>query len=94
VASFQSPFLASFPLTSPEAVKHVLQDNHQNYFKEVRSARIFRLGLGNGLFLSEGETWRAQRHTAQPSFHRRRLAEMAPTMEDKDSGVSQRAMPL
>lgn len=80
VASFQSPFLTSLLVTSPEAVQHVLQDNHQNYVKEVRSARIFRLGLGNGLFLSEGEAWRAQRQAAQPTFNRRRLSEMIPTM--------------
>ena len=80
VARFQSRSFTSLLVTNPEAVHHVLQDNHQNYVKEVRSARIFRVGLGNGLFLSEGDTWRAQRQTIQPAFHRRRLAEMTTTI--------------
>ncbi len=80
VARFGSALVTSVLVTSPDAVQHVLQDNHQNYIKEVRSARIFRVGLGNGLFLSEGETWRAQRQAVQPAFHRRQLAEMTPTM--------------
>lgn len=82
VARFQSPFFVSHLLTSPEAVQHVLQENHKNYSKEVRSSAIMRTALGDGLFLSDGEKWRAQRRAAQPAFHRQRLAEMTSAMVD------------
>jgi cytochrome P450 len=80
VARFQSPLGTALLVTDPTAVQHVLEENHHNYVKEVRSARVFRIGLGNGLFLSEGETWQAQRRTVQPAFHRARLADMTDTM--------------
>src|SRR5208282_1920832 len=82
VARFQSRIFVSHLLTSPEAVQHVLQDNHKNYTKEVRSTGILRVALGDGLFLSEGEKWRGQRRTAQPAFHRQRLAAMTTAMGD------------
>ncbi|MGO9604433.1 MAG: cytochrome P450 [Candidatus Binataceae bacterium] len=82
VTRFQSRVFVSHLVTSPEGVQHVLQDNHKNYTKEVRSAAVFRVALGDGLFLSEGDKWRAQRRTAQPAFHRQRLAAMTTAMGD------------
>ena len=80
VARFESRLLTSLLLTDPEAVQHVLQDNHKNYLKEVRSARIFRTALGNGLFLSEGDIWRTQQQTVRPAFHRRHLTDATVSM--------------
>jgi cytochrome P450 len=80
VARFDSRLIVVHLITAPEAVQHILQDNNKNYLKEIRSAAIFRIALGDGLFLSEGEKWRAQRKVAQPAFHRQRLAAMAASM--------------
>src|SRR5208282_4515734 len=44
VARFQSRIFVYHLLTSPEAVQHVLQDNHKNYTKEVRFTRTTRNG--------------------------------------------------
>lgn len=82
VVRFESRFFVAYLVTAPEAVQHILQDNSKNYVKEVRSAGIFRVALGDGLFLSEGDKWRAQRKVAQPAFHRQHLAGMAASMAD------------
>lgn len=66
-------------LHHPDAVKHVLQENNQNYVKGFVVARV-KVLIGDGLFTSEGDFWRRQRRLAQPSFHRERLAGFAETM--------------
>jgi cytochrome P450 len=38
--------------------------------------------MGDGLFLSEGDKWRAQRKIVQPAFLRQRLAGIAASMVD------------
>ena len=63
----------------PDAVKHVLQDNNQNYVKGEVIGRV-KVLIGEGLFTSEGDLWRRQRRLAQPAFHRERIAGFADTM--------------
>ncbi len=63
----------------PDGVKHVLQDNNQNYVKGEVIGRV-KVLIGEGLFTSEGEVWRRQRRLAQPAFHRERIAGFAATM--------------
>ena len=66
-------------LNHPDAVKHVLQDNNQNYTKGPLIGRVKAL-LGEGLLTSEGDFWRRQRRLAQPAFHRERIAGFARAM--------------
>jgi cytochrome P450 len=82
VARFESRLFIAYLVTAPEAVQHILQDNNKNYRREVRSAAILRIVMGNALFLSEGDKWRAQRKVVQPAFHRQRLAGMTASMAD------------
>jgi cytochrome P450 len=63
----------------PDGVKHVLQDNNQNYVKGPVIGRV-KVLIGEGLFTSEGAFWRRQRRLAQPAFHRERIAGFAGTM--------------
>jgi len=63
----------------PDAVKHVLQENHQNYVKGPIIGRV-KVLIGEGLFTSEGSFWRRQRRLAQPAFHRDRIAGLVDTM--------------
>ncbi len=65
--------------THPDAVKHVLQDNNQNYVKGEIIGRV-KVLIGEGLFTSEGSFWRRQRRLAQPAFHRERIAGFVDTM--------------
>src|SRR5258706_7331081 len=65
--------IAVYMLHHPDGVKHVLQDNHQNYVKGPVIARV-KVLIGDGLFTSEGDFWLRQRRLAQPAFHRDRIA--------------------
>ena len=58
----------SFILNEPDAIRHVLVDNDENYSRTAASIRVLRPVLGNGLFLSEGSAWRHQRRTMAPAF--------------------------
>ena len=69
----------AYLLHHPDGVKHVLQDNNQNYVKGPIIGRVKAL-FGEGLFTSEGDFWRRQRRLAQPAFHRERIAGFADTM--------------
>jgi cytochrome P450 len=66
----------TYLLTHPRDVKHVLQDNHQNYVKGWVFDRI-RPYWGESLLTAEGEVWRRQRRRVQPSFKRDHTAGFA-----------------
>jgi cytochrome P450 len=55
-------------LNAPDAIHHVLVDNHANYRRSPASIRILRPIAGNGLLLSNGEAWRLQRRTVAPAL--------------------------
>ena len=55
-------------LNAPEAIHHVLVDNHANYRRSPATIRILRPIVGNGLLLSNGEAWRLQRRTVAPAL--------------------------
>lgn len=54
-------------LNRPEYIRHVFQDNHANYRKSKFYGPLKPI-LGEGIFLSEGETWLRQRRTAAKGF--------------------------
>ena len=64
-------------LSHPKHVKHVLQDNHQNYCKGWVFDRI-KPYWGESLLTADGDTWRQQRRRVQPSFKREHTAAFAP----------------
>lgn len=68
-----------YMLFHPNDVKHVLQENNQNYVKGPIIGRV-KVLIGEGLFTSEGPFWRRQRRLAQPAFHRDRIASFFDTM--------------
>jgi cytochrome P450 len=55
-------------LNAPDAIHHVLVDNHTNYRRSPATIRILRPIVGNGLLLSTGETWRLARRTIAPAL--------------------------
>lgn len=55
-------------LNDPEAIRHVLVDNHENYGRNIGARRVLQPVLGDGLFLAEGKAWRHQRRTIAPSM--------------------------
>jgi cytochrome P450 len=67
----------TFLVTHPAHVKHVLQDNNQNYEKGWVFNRI-RPYWGESLLTAEGDVWRQQRRRVQPSFNREHTTGFAP----------------
>src|SRR5205823_14170831 len=55
-------------LQDPEAIRHVLIENAQNYRRSPTATRVLRPMFGRGLFLSAGEDWRQQRRSVAPAF--------------------------
>jgi cytochrome P450 len=60
-------------LNGPDAIHHVLVDNHANYRRSPASIRILRPITGDGLLLSMGEAWRLQRRTVAPALGPRNI---------------------
>jgi cytochrome P450 len=70
-----------FLLNHPEFIEQVLVKQQGNFIKgpSLQRARII---LGEGLLTSEGEEHLAQRRTLQPAFHRQRMEEYLPLMNE------------
>jgi cytochrome P450 len=75
-------FWPAYLVNHPDGVKHVLQENQQNYHKDLYPYRILKPLLGQGLVTNVGESWLQQRRLMQPAFHRKRLAAFGTLMTD------------
>ena len=71
VPTLVGPFTLIF---HPDGVRHVLQENHRNYNKDVPDYHVLSLVLGKGLLTNDGGSWLQQRRLIQPAFHRERVA--------------------
>src|SRR5712691_9177336 len=79
VVKFRAGIWFAYLLSHPDDVKHVLQDNNENYRKGF-TFDYLKPVLGLGLLTNEGESWLRQRRLAQPAFHHQRLGELADVM--------------
>ena len=58
-----------FIANSPETIRHVFIENGMNYLdKTTQQVKALEPLLGNGLFVSTGETWKKHRKLLTPSF--------------------------
>ena len=80
----------SFIVNDPAGIRRVLLENAQNYPKADVEHRILGPGMGNGLILSEGETWRAHRRIMAPAFDHRTVERYAPVMTESAKSVADR----
>src|SRR6476660_9681914 len=71
---------ASFILNTPDAIRHVLVDNYENYTRTPAGIRVLRPMLGEGLLIAEGRAWKYQRRTLAPAFTPRAVASLVPHM--------------
>ena len=79
----KSRFLSrnSYTVNAPEAIKHVLIDNYENYGRTHVGLRVLRPILGEeGLLLSHGKAWKHQRRTLAPAFSPRAVPMLVPHM--------------
>lgn len=76
---------------SPAAVKHVMATRNDIYErKSPQMRRALEVLLGDGLFISDGETWRRRRPLVADIVHKRRLPTFAPTMEGAAREMAER----
>jgi cytochrome P450 len=66
-------------LTDPDAIDEVLVAKSRD-FRKSRAAGRVGVVVGNGLLLSEGDSWRAHRRVVQPAFQHDRVAAWGETM--------------
>jgi cytochrome P450 len=71
---------ASYILNAPDAIRHVLIDNAENYTRTATGIRVLRPMLGAGLLLAEGRAWKHQRRTLAPAFTPRAVGMLVPHM--------------
>jgi cytochrome P450 len=70
----------SFILNTPDAIRHVLVDNYENYTRTPAGIRVLRPMLGEGLLIAEGRAWKHQRRTLAPAFTPRAVEGLIPHM--------------
>lgn len=69
-------------VNDPEYVKYVFVHRHDNYErKSPQMRRALERLLGDGLFISDGDTWATRRPLVADIVHKRRVPEFLPTME-------------
>ena len=71
---------SSFILNTPDAIRHVLVENYENYTRTPAGIRVLRPVLGEGLLISEGRAWKHQRRTLAPAFTPRAVTTLVPHM--------------
>jgi cytochrome P450 len=71
---------SSFILNTPDAIRHVLVDNFENYTRTPAGLRVLRPMLGQGLLIAEGRAWKHQRRTLAPAFTPRAVSTLIPHM--------------
>jgi cytochrome P450 len=71
---------SSFILNTPDAIRHVLVDNYENYTRTPAGFRVLRPVLGEGLLIAEGRPWKHQRSTLAPAFTPRAVTTLIPHM--------------
>ncbi|HXH22943.1 MAG TPA: cytochrome P450 [Dehalococcoidia bacterium] len=81
VVRYRGGIWYAYLVSHPDDIKHVLQDNNQNYRKGF-SYEVLKPVLGQGLLTNEGESWLRQRRLAQPAFHRARIARISGLMSE------------
>jgi unspecific monooxygenase len=71
---------SSFIFNTPDAIRHVLVDNWENYTRTPVGLRVLRPMLGEGLLIAEGRAWKHQRRTLAPAFTPRAVSTLVPHM--------------
>ncbi|MEM1438613.1 MAG: cytochrome P450 [Pseudomonadota bacterium] len=67
-------------VNAPEAAKQVLVRQHPA-FRKGRGFERVKMLLGNGLIVSDGDTWRRARTMIQPVFKNRHIGRLVPVMQ-------------
>jgi cytochrome P450 len=80
----------TYLLFHPDHVRHVLQEKHTNYGKDLYTYNMLRPVVGNGLITNDGSSWLRQRRLVQPAFHRQRLGSLAGVVTEQTLAMLER----
>jgi cytochrome P450 len=69
-------------INDPAGIKRVLLDNVANYPKAPMEREALGAAFGDGILVSEGETWKSHRRIMAPSFDFKSLVSYAPAMTE------------
>ena len=78
-------------LNAPDAIRHVLVANHENYGRNIGAKTGAAALLGSGLFLAEGAAWRHQRRTIARPW-RRAACPCCPATSSQPHAIPRRAL--
>lgn len=78
-------------INSPEAIKYVAATRHDNYERKTpQMRRALEFLLGDGLFISDGETWKKRRALVADIVHKSRVPGFGGIMERTASELAHR----
>jgi len=80
IASYRVFGTDTYMVADPDAIQTVLLDDHDAFEKGEVVTRNLDDAMGEGLFLTEGDQWQAQRSEVQPAFYQKRLNTYVPEM--------------
>ena len=89
MAEFRTPFFRSYMVNQPDLIKTVLKTRPADFPKSTRIAEGLRPLLGDSVFLTNGEQWRAQRCIIDQAFEGGRLREVMPSMQAAADATSE-----
>ena len=69
-----------YVISDPDGIRHVLQDNCDNYPRLTWIRRIFEFASGSGMLHAEGAGWRRHRRLINPTLDHRALLPDVPTL--------------
>ena len=87
VVHFELGPIDTYMITNPADIERVLVTDDAKYTKPKFQDDAIGDLLGEGLLLSEGDTWRKQRELAQPAFLMSRLSGLSDQMVDYTVGM-------
>lgn len=78
-------------VNSPDAIRYVVAKRHENFERKTpQMRRALEFLLGDGLFISDGETWKQRRPLVNDIVHKNRVPAFGKIMEDTTSELVQR----
>ncbi len=78
-------------VNAPEFIREVVVKRHENYQrKSPQMRRALEYLLGDGLFISDGETWKNRRALVSDIVHMNRVADFGPIMQHTTMELVQR----
>jgi len=88
ISRFEMGPIPTYMVTDPDAIERILVSDADQFRKPAFQADALGDLLGEGLLLSEGDTWERQRDLAQPAFSMGRLLGLSDRITDHATSLT------